>query len=81
MFNNVHKLSALYLQFFYGSGTGGTRSVKHDLIGGLRNGLDVAAVGYGFGSHEELQAESPTYHFATLAELHAAFLKTCTNFP
>ncbi|WP_341521751.1 HAD hydrolase-like protein [Pseudomonas sp. G.S.17] len=48
---------------------------KHDLIGGLRNGLDVAAVGYGFGSHEELQAESPTYHFATLAELHAAFLK------
>ncbi|MCD5970022.1 HAD family hydrolase [Pseudomonas quasicaspiana] len=48
---------------------------KHDLIGGLRNGLDVAAVGYGFGSHEELQAESPTYHFATLAELHKAFLK------
>ncbi|MCD5986696.1 HAD family hydrolase [Pseudomonas sp. CDFA 553] len=48
---------------------------KHDLIGGLRNGLDVAAVGYGFGSHGELQAESPTYHFATLAELHKAFLK------
>ena len=48
---------------------------KHDLIGAQRNGLDVAAVGYGFGSHDELVAESPTYHFATLAELHAAFLK------
>ncbi|MEB0039157.1 MULTISPECIES: HAD family hydrolase [unclassified Pseudomonas] len=47
---------------------------KHDLIGGKRNGLDVAAVGYGFGSHEELTAELPTYHFATLAELHRAFL-------
>jgi phosphoglycolate phosphatase len=47
---------------------------KHDLIGGLRNGLDVAAVGYGFGSHEELVAEKPTYHFSTLAELHEAFL-------
>jgi phosphoglycolate phosphatase len=48
---------------------------KHDLIGAKRNGLDVAAVGYGFGSYEELAAESPTYHFATLAELHRAFLK------
>ncbi|MDY7562509.1 HAD family hydrolase [Pseudomonas sp. 10B1] len=49
---------------------------KHDLIGGKRNGLDVAAVGYGFGSQEELTAESPTYHFATLAEMHRAFLKS-----
>lgn len=48
---------------------------KHDLIGGLRNGLDVAAVGYGFGSHDELTSEKPTYHFATLAELHQAFLR------
>jgi phosphoglycolate phosphatase len=48
---------------------------KHDLIGGLHNGLDVAAVGYGFGSHDELTAEKPTYHFATLAELHQAFLR------
>lgn len=47
---------------------------KHDLIGGLRNGLDVAAVGYGFGSHEELTAEKPTHHFSTLAELHEAFV-------
>ncbi|WP_268798666.1 HAD family hydrolase [Pseudomonas huanghezhanensis] len=49
---------------------------KHDLIGGKRNGLDVAAVGYGFGSREELTAEAPTYHFDTLKELHEAFLKT-----
>ncbi len=47
---------------------------KHDMIGGIRNGLDVAAVGYGFGSHEELTAENPTYHFATVAELHEAFV-------
>ncbi|MDT4845807.1 5'-nucleotidase [compost metagenome] len=47
---------------------------KHDLIGARSNGLDVAAVGYGFGSREELQAEAPTYHFQTLAELHRAFL-------
>ena len=48
---------------------------KHDLIGARRNGLDAAAVGYGFGSVEELQAEGPRYHFATLAELHRAFLR------
>jgi len=47
---------------------------KHDLIGGKLNGLDVAAVGYGFGSREELQAEQPTWHFDTLAELHEAFV-------
>ncbi|QLC73033.1 HAD family hydrolase [Pseudomonas sp. LPB0260] len=46
---------------------------KHDLIGARRNGLDAAAVGYGFGSAEELQAEAPTYHFATLDELRRAF--------
>jgi phosphoglycolate phosphatase len=46
---------------------------KHDLIGARRNGLDAAAVGYGFGSAEELHAEAPTYHFHSLAELHRAF--------
>lgn len=46
---------------------------KHDLIGARRNGLDAAAVGYGFGSVEELLAEAPTYHFPTLADLHRAF--------
>ncbi|RJG12682.1 HAD family hydrolase [Pseudomonas cavernicola] len=46
---------------------------KHDLIGARSNGLDCAAVGYGFGSHEELLAEAPTYHYPTLAELQDAF--------
>jgi phosphoglycolate phosphatase len=48
---------------------------KHDLIGAKRNGLDAAAVGYGFGSFSELQAEAPTYHFHSLAELHQAFMR------
>ena len=48
---------------------------KHDLIGARSNGLDAAAVGYGFGSFEELNAEAPVYHFETLAELHQAFLQ------
>ena len=46
---------------------------KHDLIGASHNGLDAAAVGYGFGSFEELNAHAPTYHFETLAQLHQAF--------
>ena len=46
---------------------------KHDLIGARTNGLESVAVGYGFGSEEEIQAQNPTYHFRTLAELHAAF--------
>lgn len=47
---------------------------KHDLIGGRRNGLQVAAVGYGFGSAEELIAEAPEYHYPSVAELHRAFI-------
>ena len=46
---------------------------KHDLIGARQNGLDAAAVGYGFGSFEELNSFAPKYHFETLAELHQAF--------
>ncbi|WP_166364676.1 HAD family hydrolase [Pseudomonas akapageensis] len=49
---------------------------KHDLIGARTNGLDCVAVGYGFGSRDELAAEAPTYHFDTLAQLHEAFLRT-----
>ncbi|WP_144940192.1 HAD family hydrolase [Pseudomonas alabamensis] len=48
---------------------------KHDLIGARSNGLQSVAVGYGFGSREELLAESPDFHFETLAQLHAAFLQ------
>jgi phosphoglycolate phosphatase len=32
-------------------------------------------VGYGFGSFEELNAEVPTWHFETLAEMHQAFMQ------
>lgn len=46
---------------------------KHDLIGGRRNGLQVAAVEYGFGGPDELDAEAPEYRFASVAELHKAF--------
>ncbi|MET1079499.1 MAG: HAD family hydrolase [Pseudomonas sp.] len=47
---------------------------KHDLLGARANNLACVAVGYGFGSREELLAEAPTYHFSTQAELHQAFL-------
>jgi phosphoglycolate phosphatase len=46
---------------------------KHDLIGARLNGLAAVAVGYGFGSTEELMAEAPAFHFDTLAQLHLAF--------
>ncbi|MNP11433.1 5'-nucleotidase [compost metagenome] len=49
---------------------------KHDLIGARSNGLDCVAVGYGFGSRDELATEAPTYHFDTLAQLHEAFLRS-----
>jgi phosphoglycolate phosphatase len=45
---------------------------KHDLIGAQRNGLHAMAVGYGFGSVEELQAEAPAYHVSSLDELRQA---------
>ncbi|PHN52494.1 HAD family hydrolase [Pseudomonas sp. ICMP 8385] len=48
---------------------------KHDLIGARSNGLDAAAVGYGFGSFAELSAEAPRWHFETLEEMHQAFLR------
>ncbi|WP_028695824.1 HAD family hydrolase [Pseudomonas cremoricolorata] len=47
---------------------------KHDLMGAHRNGLQAAAVGYGFGSEEELRAEAPAFHFNSVAALHQAFL-------
>lgn len=49
---------------------------KHDLIGARSNGLEAVAVGYGFGSREELTAEQPAYHFDTLSELHRAFMRS-----
>lgn len=48
---------------------------KHDLIGARLNGLAAVAVGYGFGSAEELIGEAPLFHFDTLAQLHLAFVQ------
>ncbi|MEG0247375.1 MAG: HAD hydrolase-like protein, partial [Pseudomonas sp.] len=48
---------------------------KHDLLGARSNGLQAVAAGYGFGSEEELKAQAPAFHFATLAEMHRAFIK------
>ena len=45
---------------------------KHDLIGARHNGLACAAVGYGFGSREELRAEAPDWHFDSLEALQHA---------
>lgn len=47
---------------------------KHDLIGARRNGLQAVAVGYGFGSREELLGEAPDFHFETLEQMRRAFL-------
>ncbi len=41
---------------------------KHDLIGARCNGLQAVAVGYGFGSREELLGEAPDFHFETLEQ-------------
>ena len=49
---------------------------KHDLIGARSNGLEAVAVGYGFGSREELVAEQPAYHYETLAQMHQAFRRS-----
>ncbi|UUD62535.1 HAD family hydrolase [Pseudomonas seleniipraecipitans] len=48
---------------------------KHDLIGAHSNGLNAVAVGYGFGSLEELSGERPAHHFQTLAQLRHAFAR------
>jgi len=42
---------------------------RYDLIGARHNGVANAAVGYGYGSQEELISEAPDHYFATLAEL------------
>lgn len=48
---------------------------KHDLIGAHSNGLNAVAMGYGFGSLEELSGERPAHHFQTLAQLRHAFAR------
>lgn len=46
---------------------------KHDIIGAQKNGLPAIAVGYGYGSTQELRDALPDYIFNTVSELHAGF--------
>jgi phosphoglycolate phosphatase len=47
---------------------------KHDIIGARVNGIDAIAVGYGYGSEEELRQAAPKQIVRTVAELAAALL-------
>lgn len=47
---------------------------SYDLIGARHNDLASAAVGYGYGSEDELRAESPDYFFATIDAMRDALL-------
>ncbi len=46
---------------------------KHDIIAAKNNGLDSAAVAWGYGSTEELDAAAPTYLVRTVADLAVLF--------
>ena len=47
---------------------------KHDILGAKANGMDSIAVGYGYGSEDELSKAGPTYFFSTIEELKNFFL-------
>ncbi len=46
---------------------------KHDVLGARANGMDSIAVGYGYGSEDELSKAGPTYFFSTIEELKNFF--------
>lgn len=46
---------------------------KHDLIGAHNNNIHSIAVGFGYGTEEELRAAEPTYHTHTVKDLLQAF--------
>ena len=46
---------------------------KHDVLGARANGMDSIAVGYGYGSEDELSGAGPTYFFSTIEELKNFF--------
>ena len=46
---------------------------KHDLIGARSNGIDSIAVGYGYGSEDELMGETPTYYYETVQDFMRAY--------
>ena len=47
---------------------------EHDVLGAKANGMDSIAVGYGYGSEDELSKAGPTYFFPTIEELKKFFL-------
>ena len=47
---------------------------EHDVLGAKANGMDSIAVGYGYGSEDELTKAGPTYFFPTIEELKNFFL-------
>lgn len=47
---------------------------RYDLIGAHHNGLTSAAVGYGYGSEDELRGESPDYFFESVEAMRASLL-------
>ncbi|MBQ7745951.1 MAG: HAD family hydrolase [Spirochaetia bacterium] len=46
---------------------------KHDVQGAKANDMDSIAVGYGYGSKDELSEVAPTYFFSTIEELKNFF--------
>ncbi|HEX8515450.1 MAG TPA: HAD-IA family hydrolase [Bacteroidia bacterium] len=46
---------------------------KFDIIGARQHGIDCAAVTFGYGTIDELQAENPTYIVNTIDELRKLF--------
>ncbi|MBR4437248.1 MAG: HAD-IA family hydrolase, partial [Spirochaetales bacterium] len=46
---------------------------KYDIEGAKANGMDSIAVGYGYGTVDELSKAEPTYFFSTIEELKNFF--------
>jgi len=47
---------------------------ENDIAGGRKNGLDTAAVGYGYGSEDELRQANASYYVKTMSDLRALLL-------
>ncbi|MDE2025802.1 MAG: HAD hydrolase-like protein [Patescibacteria group bacterium] len=47
---------------------------KHDIIGAQKMGIDSIAVGFGYGSEEELQKVNATYYVSTVKQLEELLL-------
>ena len=48
---------------------------KYDIEGAKANGMDSIAVGYGYGTVDELSKAEPTYFFSTIEELEKQLCK------